>query len=244
MRHLLAVAVFVSFIPSAFAQLSTLTPPPRPSSPTPLTYGTSSDIKLQIPGSAFTACDTANTKLEDGSAQYYSSNTGRLTAGVNLPSGAILEEMQVYYDDTDATSDPFVALFSTSGTTANNLNVVASAAAPNSGVAGKGVASSGPLSAVIDNDNTQYQLFVYATTSAAKVRAVSFRYKLQVSPAPATATFNDVPLSSPINKFVEALAKSGITAGCGNGNYCPNDPVTRGQMAVFLSVALGLHWAP
>ena len=24
----------------------------------------------------------------------------------------------------------------------------------------------------------------------------------------------------------------------------PNDPLTRGQRAVFLSVALGLHWAP
>lgn len=26
----------------------------------------------------------------------------------------------------------------------------------------------------------------------------------------------------------------GITAGCGNGNYCPNDSVTRGEMAVFI----------
>ena len=28
--------------------------------------------------------------------------------------------------------------------------------------------------------------------------------------------------------------REGITAGCGNGNYCPNNPVTRQQMAVFL----------
>jgi hypothetical protein len=64
----------------------------------------------------------------------------------------------------------------------------------------------------------------------------------QVSPAPGTASFSDVPLSSPINKFVEALVASGITAGCGSGNFCPNDPLTRGQMAVFLSAALGLQW--
>ncbi len=25
-----------------------------------------------------------------------------------------------------------------------------------------------------------------------------------------------------------------MTAGCGGGNYCPTDPVTRAQMAVFL----------
>jgi S-layer family protein len=58
-------------------------------------------------------------------------------------------------------------------------------------------------------------------------------YKLQVSPAPANATFGDVPTSHPFFQFVEALAKSGITGGCGGGNYCPDNPVTRGQMAVF-----------
>jgi hypothetical protein len=38
--------------------------------------------------------------------------------------------------------------------------------------------------------------------------------------------------------------KSGITAGCGGGNYCLDAALTRGQMAVFLSKALGLHFAP
>jgi hypothetical protein len=35
-----------------------------------------------------------------------------------------------------------------------------------------------------------------------------------------------------------------FTAGCGGGNYCPDAPLTRGQMAAFLSKALGLHFAP
>jgi hypothetical protein len=70
-------------------------------------------------------------------------------------------------------------------------------------------------------------------------------YRLQVSPAPATATFpNDVPTTSPIFRFVEALAASGVTGGCAAGSYCPDSPVTRGQMAVFLATALGLHFAP
>jgi hypothetical protein len=51
-----------------------------------------------------------------------------------------------------------------------------------------------------------------------------------------------VPTNHPFFQFVEALAASGITAGCGNGNFCPDAPLTRGQMAVFLSKALGLHW--
>jgi hypothetical protein len=42
--------------------------------------------------------------------------------------------------------------------------------------------------------------------------------------------------------YIEALAGAGITSGCGNGNFCPDALVTRRQMAVFLSKALGLWW--
>jgi hypothetical protein len=81
-------------------------------------------------------------------------------------------------------------------------------------------------------------------TTAVGLRGVIVHWFRQVSPAPATATFGDVPTGHPFFQFVEALVESGITAGCGGGNYCPDDPLTRGQMAVFLSAALGLHWAP
>jgi hypothetical protein len=65
---------------------------------------------------------------------------------------------------------------------------------------------------------------------------------LPVSPAPATATFNDVPTTHPFFQFIEALHASGITGGCQASPplYCPDDSVSRGQMAVFLSKALGL----
>ena len=67
-------------------------------------------------------------------------------------------------------------------------------------------------------------------------------WKRSVSPAPAFATFNDVPTNHPFFQFIQALAASGITSGCGGENYCPDAAVTRGQMAVFLAKALGLHW--
>jgi hypothetical protein len=63
-----------------------------------------------------------------------------------------------------------------------------------------------------------------------------------VSPAPATATFADVPTNFLYFRAIEALAASGITVGCGGGNFCPNGTVTRGEMAAFLARALGLHW--
>lgn len=39
---------------------------------------------------------------------------------------------------------------------------------------------------------------------------------------------------------IEALAAAGITTGCGDGSFCPDDAVTRGQMAAFLTRTLGL----
>jgi competence protein ComEC len=51
-----------------------------------------------------------------------------------------------------------------------------------------------------------------------------------------------VPTNHWAFRYIEALADSGITGGCGGGNFCPDDPLNRGQMAVFLSAALGLYW--
>ena len=44
----------------------------------------------------------------------------------------------------------------------------------------------------------------------------------------------DVPAGHWAEAFITTLYNSAITGGCGNGNFCPNDPVTRAQMAVFL----------
>jgi len=54
-------------------------------------------------------------------------------------------------------------------------------------------------------------------------------------PPPATGTvFLDVPASDPYAPWIEELASLSITGGCGSGNYCPEAPVRRDQMAVFL----------
>jgi hypothetical protein len=49
--------------------------------------------------------------------------------------------------------------------------------------------------------------------------------------------FADVPFSSPYCRWIEEMARRGITSGCGGNNYCPTSPVPREQMAVFLVVA-------
>ena len=47
--------------------------------------------------------------------------------------------------------------------------------------------------------------------------------------------FSDVPTGASYHDDVEALVNAGVTTGCGGGEYCPTDSVTRGQMAQFLN---------
>ena len=46
--------------------------------------------------------------------------------------------------------------------------------------------------------------------------------------------------TSPFEADIEKLAAAGITTGCGADSFCPNEPVTRGQMAAFLARGLEL----
>jgi hypothetical protein len=46
--------------------------------------------------------------------------------------------------------------------------------------------------------------------------------------------FTDVPSSSPFCEHVEWIKNRGITTGCTATAYCPDNPVTRLQMAAFL----------
>ena len=50
----------------------------------------------------------------------------------------------------------------------------------------------------------------------------------------ASTGFSDVPTTYWAAAWIKQLAAEGITGGCGVGTYCPESPVTRGQMAVFL----------
>jgi hypothetical protein len=59
-------------------------------------------------------------------------------------------------------------------------------------------------------------------------------------PPPCDGDFADVPCPSPFADWIEQLAAEGITGGCGAGNYCPQNTVTRGQMAAFLVKAFTL----
>jgi hypothetical protein len=60
-------------------------------------------------------------------------------------------------------------------------------------------------------------------------------------PACTGMVFNDVPCAGdPFDPWIEDLASRSITGGCGGGAYCPGSPVTRAQMAIFLTKTFNL----
>jgi hypothetical protein len=51
----------------------------------------------------------------------------------------------------------------------------------------------------------------------------------------ASHQFTDVPTDYTFHGDIDAIADAGITTGCGGGKYCPEEYVTRGQMAAFMN---------
>jgi hypothetical protein len=169
-------------------------------------------------------------------------------APVHLPQGAIMTSIELEACDSTASGAILfgMAKMVAPGVSGGSGNITS---VGSTGLAATPGCSFFPLNlttpTTVDNSNDAYLVFVdWSGVFANTNRAIAVRvfYKLQVSPAPATATFNDVPTSHPFFQYIEALANSGITSGCGGGSYCPDNYVTRGQMAVFLSKALGLYW--
>jgi hypothetical protein len=160
-------------------------------------------------------------------------------ATMNVPAGAVIDFIGVN-NKTDTDEMFHVALFARSK--AGHVGGLVGFALP---AHDWDTDYDGPLNVAIPNNlDHQYVLLVEQDASSRPqfFGGVEVWWHRRVSPAPAVATFGDVPTSHPFFQFVEALSASGIARGCGGGNFCPDAPVTRGQMAVFLSRALGLYF--
>jgi photosystem II stability/assembly factor-like uncharacterized protein len=80
-----------------------------------------------------------------------------------------------------------------------------------------------------NNPITREEMAVFVIKS--RYGTINFTY-------PTTPYFTDVPPSDPFFPFIQKMAQTGITAGCGGGLYCPDQSLTRGQMAVFIITGL------
>lgn len=72
-----------------------------------------------------------------------------------------------------------------------------------------------------------------------RAQMASFLQRAWQLPASSTTRFSDVGSSVHV-PAINAIAEAGITLGCGDGRYCPQGAVRRGEMASFLARALGL----
>jgi len=88
-----------------------------------------------------------------------------------------------------------------------------------------------PVQFCPDGATTRGQMAVFV------IRAMFGGDAFSVSPIP---YFTDVPSTHPFFKHIQKMKELGITTGCvaTPALYCPDVPVTRGQMAVFLVRAL------
>jgi len=176
---------------------------------------------------------------------------GDCYAALRLPTGSLVTGMTAIYRDDDPGQDLLVRLWQQWVTTAGTADTTQIGPTIHSS------GSPGITASWVDIDPDHTILYVDGSTVQSYVvwysamgdsdlylRGVIIGWNRQISPAPATATFADVPVGSFGFKHVEALAASGITAGCGGGNFCPDREITRVEMAVFLAKALGLHWSP
>jgi len=210
------------------------------------TFGTASGIDHWIGAPAFTSRDGA-TIAHFGSGYIYNqagATSAIFWANLVLPQGAFLNGYRLYYCDTDAAT-PTIFLTAYHGTTVPGVTDLFVSAIP---VGVPGCTSYWQTTNhTIDyrpatNTPRYYVLNVRLNAIGTTIRFKGVRafWHRQVTPAPVVASFGDVPTTHWAFKWIEALAATGISSGCGGINYCPNTPVTRAQIAVMLSQALGL----
>ena len=214
------------------------------------TYGPNDQI-LTIGAAEFHP--TSSTQVTSFNlGDFYIGGSGDYLAAVRLPDGAEITQMCVYsYDpDSSGTSVAIFAMKLPAGGQAPGAVLVPGSLVNESFNIGYGTICTDPMSftvlsdADLDGMGSEHLTYVVNATlgTNAALGGVRITWHRQVSAAPATATFADVPVGAFGFQQIEALAASGITGGCGGGNYCPGQSLTRAQMAIFLAKALGLYW--
>jgi hypothetical protein len=209
-------------------------------------YGGSNTTIVSIGAFDFDASSPGLQVNNVGYSRYLSPTGCCLNASFSIPSGSLLVRWEIIGCDSSLNSGITAALLRVNdgggAYLIGGFISTSDTAIPGCGTFGVDIS---PGFTVRNFADIYYGIeFNQGSDSTGAIRLVGARvyYKRQVSPGPGAATFSDVPVGSPYFRFVEALAASGVTGGCGGGLYCPNDAVTRAQLAVFLAAALGMNY--
>ena len=206
-------------------------------------WGTGSNIWYHVGPSDFSPLASSSAYNPDALfvGRFGAVAEGKYVAPVHIPSGAFLTLLEFDYCDVDVNDDADLTLYDCNylGADCVNLGAISTSSRPT----GCGSLTDVLSISTVNNNSRQLILVCTLRDAATEVLGAYIGYRLQIAEAPGTATFADVPTTHTYFRAIEALASSGITGGCGNGNFCPNKNVSRGEMAAFLARALGLHFA-
>jgi hypothetical protein len=235
-------AALLAAASAALAQRPAAAPVAQPTRQRPKEFGTQDYTVTVIHASSFTADGYYDTDFGSLTRHFPYGSGGHYFSGVEIPAGAVIDYIGMENAASGA-GQLTATLFYVdrySGTT-SGIVVLPNSVHPlaidyNSYELGWQLTQNAHNALVMD----VYQV----PNSSPNFGWVEIWWRRTVSPAPAVPSFDDVPTDHPFFQFVEALKASGITGGCQPSPplYCPDRPLTRGQMAVFLSKALGLHW--
>ena len=211
-------------------------------------FGTMAETLYQVTAAGCSPIASTTVDADVNGYFHSTSGPGVVDCPLNLPAGALIDKFEVAVYDANDTKDVgsvlgvctgVDVLFGCSGY--GTIMSGGTSGAPFNGYLTSDISGDG---LVVDKVANVYfvRVVLQQPDDTLQFRQVNVFYRLQISPAPATATFADVPTSHTYFRAVEALAAAGITSGCGGGNYCVNGTVTRGEMAVFPARALGLHF--
>ena len=205
----------------------------------PKEFGTQSETITVIAGVAFKGNQTG-FNVGDGFALYAPLNQdSHFYASLNVPAGAVIDTIGVN-TATDTDSITGIALWQRDQY--GGLTLLTGFSSP---AHDWDTDFTGPLGITVSNhigDALIVELEVAPSPTYEYFGYVEVHWHRTVSPPPAIASFADVPTSHPFFQYIEAIHAAGITAGCGGGNFCPDQAITRKQEAAFLARALGLYW--
>jgi hypothetical protein len=215
------------------------------------TYGLQDFTALWLPAAAFMPHDSSVTwnRVGTGSGAIEKTSAGfsSFWAPLNLPNGVDIFRVELHYFDNSTIDVAFICL--TRYDVDNSYDNDEGCPTVPSGQPGDTTFGFDPLFDgsfnIVDNRHP-HVIHVFNTADPGNFHFYGVRvvYALRISPAPAVATFLDVSVVNPFFQAIEAMADSGVTVGCSSVPplFCPDNPVTREQMAAFLSRFGGLHF--
>ena len=200
-------------------------------------FGTASWAVTFIPASEFVQRGSGTFLYSGGGYIYATGGTTAWWAPVHIPNGVDIYAVRLYfYDGSGSNWQWFLTRYTGSNTTQDLGN------ASSSGSPGFTSGTFDPVHIVDNRFGYVVNAFQGAFGNTMRLRGARISWLRFIS-AGGAQIFDDVD-GGPFYSAINNMARAGITQGCpsppGLNNYCPNQAVTRGQMAAFIARSLGL----